>query len=392
MSCYLVLNIFVCSVAVLLRIQRLHLEQVKVALPIVLGVLNAISSEDDEKDFDTMNDLFIASLNIGHSIQEICQTMEGQKKEELCAILGLYTLQNIALLSRSRQKHIATNSSFLVTKFSQVLPFCGLSYFGLLTGSDYDELCNKIHKVQSGIEDDDEFMDSFAYGINGSCLAVIWAHISEDVAKATGEQLIVVFDEIRRERSKRWNVVGMLKHMLSSIDYSWEIKSHVLDVLLSILYGIHREEHNHYDEDFSIFMPNLFASLKAIEKAIMEAPYPLLRKKAFSVFKKVVSDIPSSQRFDILKALIVNSNSSSMIAILIDLVKDEVLVDTAQENSRKEQKCKEISPFWGSNALAIIEMVLRPPNGGPPSLPDNSEPVCTTLQLFCSIILLIFNF
>lgn len=132
---------------VLNRTQRRHVEQVKVAVPVILEVLNAISSESDDEDKDSLSDLFGAAISIGTSIQAICEKMVGRRKEELRAILGLYVLQNMALISKSRQLHIVSSFCSVVLQFSKFLPFCELSYFGLITGCDVTSMTDEISKV-----------------------------------------------------------------------------------------------------------------------------------------------------------------------------------------------------------------------------------------------------
>ncbi|PKU85386.1 Aberrant root formation protein 4 [Dendrobium catenatum] len=351
---------------VLLRCQRRHVEQVKVVLPVILKVLNVAFSESDEEDTDSLNDLSSAAISIGSSIQEICQ--------------------KLALISRSRQRHIVESSSLIVAKFSQFLPFCGLSYFGLLSG-DLDKI-NDICKESDVDIDEDDFMVCFSSAADGASLAVIWGHISAEVEEAAVEQLDIVISKIRQDCFRRWQAIGMFKHILISIDYPWIIKSHCMDVLLSMIDGIIPEEHIGSDDDFSAILPNLFTTLMAIERIMMGAPDLPLRRKAFSALRKVVSDIPCSQRFDTLKALITNSDSPSMVAILIDIVKEGVLVDNHQNNLTKDQNRKEFSKLWGSNALGIVEMILRPPKGGPPSLPEHSEPVLSALNLYRFILII----
>lgn len=57
----------------------------------------------------------------------------------------------------------------------------------------------------------------------------------------------------------------MLKPILSSIDYSWEIKYHCIDLLGSIMDGTNTEEHNDdNDIDFSSVMPSLFTTLQVL--------------------------------------------------------------------------------------------------------------------------------
>lgn len=66
-------------------------------------------------------------------------------------------------------------------------------------------------------------------------------------------------------------------------------------------------------------------------------------------------------------------------AILLDLVRNEVL----RESRRADQDCIESDqsqdggemPPWASHALELVELILRPPEGGPPCLPDHSEQV-----------------
>lgn len=45
------------------------------AIPVILKVLNVISSEPDDEDKDSLNDLFGAAISIGTSIQAICEKM-----------------------------------------------------------------------------------------------------------------------------------------------------------------------------------------------------------------------------------------------------------------------------------------------------------------------------
>lgn len=54
------------------------------------------------------------------------------------------------------------------------------------------------------------------------------------------------------------------------------------------------------------------------------------------------------------------------IAILIDLVREEIVAERNQGTS---------SENWSSYALDLVGLVLKPPKGGPPSLPEDSDPV-----------------
>lgn len=60
---------------VLTLIQRRHIEQVKVALPVVLKVMHAAVSECVEEHGSAAVDLFNAAHGIGNAIQEMCKSM-----------------------------------------------------------------------------------------------------------------------------------------------------------------------------------------------------------------------------------------------------------------------------------------------------------------------------
>ncbi|KAM0933876.1 putative YAP-binding/ALF4/Glomulin [Dioscorea sansibarensis] len=368
-------------------IQRHHVEQVKVALPAVLEVLYAISSESDEED-DSLDDMFCEAILFGKSIQAQCQKLDGRRKEELCAILGLYVLQNMALISRSRLAHNTLNCVNVIKQVSEFLPFCGLSYVGLLTGTAVDTL---ISKISIGVGDD--FMTCFSFSMIGASLTVMWGHTFEEVAKAAGEEIVAALNILWNDNAKRWQAIGMFKHTLASIDYTWEMKLHCIELLSSILDGGNSDESSGDEIQFSSFTTTIFAALQGIQRFIIGASKASSRKKAFNTFQKVLSDIPTSFRLDMLRALITNSDSPSMIAILIDIVRGQMVTENNQGNNsaRNQEKSQQngtiCSPFWSYGALELVELVLRPPKGGPPTLPEDSEAVLSALNLYRFILI-----
>lgn len=377
---------------VFLCIQRRHVEQVKVALPLILKAIVAVYSESDEEDMDSFNNFFGAVISIGTSIKEICQKLEGRRKSELCAILGLYVLHNIALISKKTESHMVSSCSSLILQLSQFLPFCGFTYYGLLTSFDFGAIAGEQPEM-----DGDDVMSCFSLSTDGAALAVIWGHVSEEVAKAAGEHAMATLNKIRDDRHGRWKALGSLKSLLPSVDYPWVVKSHSIDLILSMTDGTNPVESNEVPIDFSSLMPSIFAVLKGIQRTMIGAPDASLRKKAFLALKKVVSDLPSDERFLILKALIINSNAPSMIAILIDLVRGEILMESRQKNTSGQDELVQVqnnmvvSRSWGPCALDVVELVLKPPNGGPPTLPDYSEPVLSALNLYRFILILESN-
>ncbi|ONM01154.1 aberrant root formation protein 4-like isoform X3 [Zea mays] len=367
-------------------IQRRHIEQVKVALPVVLKVMHATVSECVEEHGSAAVDLFNAAHGVGKAIQEMCISMFNKNKD-LCAILGLYSLQNIALVSRSRQQDILSACGSVVFQSFRFLKTSGFTYRGLLTGSDVTAATVELSK-----EEDADFMEHFSFAMDGAALSVVWTlmHDDKDMSKYAGEELELAVKEVQGNHMEKWEAINMLKYVLSSIHYPWIIKSHSLNLMLILSGEDHVEEINNH-VDFTCFAHRIFETLKAIESVMIAAPMALVRKKAFAALKKVISMVPSSQRFDILHGLVNNSTSPALTAILLDLVRQEV----SRESRQADNDCIEDEGFrgnglprWASHALELVELILRPPEGGPPCLPDHSEQVISALNLLRFILII----
>ncbi|XBI35970.1 hypothetical protein VPH35_121565 [Triticum aestivum] len=352
-----------------------------------------------------------STLRIGNAIQEMCKTMVNHRKEELCSILGLYALQNIALVSsESKHQNILSTCGSVVLQYSKFLMFCGFTYLGLLTGNDVTSTTTKLSK-----EEDDNFLDCFSSAMDGaslvgliifpitslpllfrsclvtflSSLTVVWTSMHDDMSKYAGAEFESALKEVQDNCIRKWEAINMFRYVLSSVNYSWAIKSHSLDLLLTLVDDKCSEETNdHVDFPYST---QIFATLKAIERVMIAAPDTLMRKKAFSALKRVISAVPSTQRFDILQALIENSMFPSLTAILLDLVKNEVSRESRRADqvngSDRSQDAGE-SPPWASQVLELVELILRPPEGGPPCLRDHSEEVLSALNLLRLILII----
>ncbi|XP_050129134.1 aberrant root formation protein 4 [Malus sylvestris] len=357
---------------VFLSLQRRHFEQVKVAVPIIVKVLKGRSLELEDEDPEFKN-LFDRAMGIANSIRAVCLKLEGVANEKLRALLGLYVLQIMAVVSMN---HNVPSSQPFVLQLSSFFPFCGLSYLGVITGSDVD----KITRAVVG-EDEDDYMSCLSDVKCGAPLSVIWGHASDNVAGAAEEDLNSVKDELKDNQTERWLAVGMLKHILAPATLPWELKRHAINFLICITDGniSHCDEHN----DFSSYTTSLFAALQAVQMIIMYASDTVLRKNAFEAFKRIIADIPASQRFDMLKSLIINSNSSSMIAILLDIVKGELHKESCQSVGNDEvPQAKPSTLFWTANVLELVELILKPPEGGPPSFPEDTDKVLSALNLY----------
>ncbi|KAK9102109.1 hypothetical protein Sjap_019363 [Stephania japonica] len=373
---------------VFLRMQRRQFEQIKSAMPVVLKVLKNMSHELDNEGGYYFHSFIQGVISIAMSIREVCKKLEGGRKEDLRALLGLFVLQIMAFISHDSTEQVLVYVPF-VSQLSNLLPFCNLSYLGLLTGSDIEKLTSSDQGEKT-----DDCMLCFSHIKHGAALSVVWGHISDEVMKAAEEDLAVVIDNLRNSQTGRWEAVGMIKYVLSSIDQPWELKKQAIDLLLSVTDGKTSQKYNYEHADCSIYLPSLFSAAQAIENVIVYAPDAILRKNSFALLKRILDDIPPYQRFDILKALITNSNYPSMIAILMDLVKEEVSKEYKQKCLPKnddtvgvENELPSRSPFLGLNVLQLVEYVLKPPKGGHPSIPEESDAVLSALNLFRFILI-----
>ncbi|KAH1094090.1 hypothetical protein GYH30_039699 [Glycine max] len=223
--------------------------------------------------------------------------------------------------------------------------------------------------------------------------AVFGGHDLEEVAQTAKENLIAIKDELRNNQTKRWQAIGTLKHVLSLVKLPWELKKHAiklysLQFVSSVCLSSLNLSFSTKKENVDIYIYIYFScgyslTFQVVKMVIVYAPEPEHRKKILCCAKRsgfrVLADIPNSQRFDILKALITNTDSSSMIAIFIDLARKEM--HTAICSSRSivkdappiDNKSFLDTSFWNTGILELVELVQRPPQGGPPSLPEQSD-------------------
>ncbi|KAI3470264.1 hypothetical protein Pfo_026927 [Paulownia fortunei] len=368
---------------VLVLIQRRHYKQVKTAVPVILNVLKTMSSKSDDEDTD-YEKLFHKATGIAYSIRAICVKLEGEDKNKLHALLGLYVLQIMALVLVGMTSDMSRCLP-VVLELSDLLQHCELSYIGLITGCEVD----MISKLVFGVDSEDG-MDCFSQVKLGAALAVIWGYEASEVAVAAKADLTSVIVELQGNWTRRWKAIGMLRYIFSCANLSWELKQYGIRFLLFIMDGIVSHSYND-DVDYSMHMPTLYTGLQAIEMVIIYASGSVLRKNAFSAFKKVLADIPTSVRFDVLRALINNSDSSSMIGILLDCVKEELRMGQIERNSSADavinSEVSQSTSFWNPSMLELVEEVLRPPKGGPPSLPEYSDAVLSALNLYRFILI-----
>ncbi|XAR71019.1 hypothetical protein NMG60_11028098 [Bertholletia excelsa] len=371
---------------VFVSIRRRQFEQVKEAVPVIINVLKDMSSESDEGDTD-YDDLLNRSIGIASSIQAVCMKLEGKVNEKLRALLGLYVLQIMAFVSFGMRDRVPNRLGF-VLQLCHFLRYCSLSYIGLITGCDVDSITTNTYGDDGG-----DHTGCFSYVNHGAALAVIWGYISNEVAQAAEEDLATIKATLSSNQIRRWQALGMLRNIFSCVNLPWELKKQGIRFILFILDGKISREFNDENVECSTYVPCLFAALQAVQTVIIFAPDAALRKNTFDAMKKILADIPTSLRLDTLMALIKNSDSSSMTAIFIDCVRGEMHMENCQRMSTQRQIIEEANneshstAFWNAAVLELVELVLRPPKGGPPSLPEYGDAVLSALNLYRFILM-----
>lgn len=91
---------------------------------------------------------------------------------------------------------------------------------------------------------------------------VVWGHISHAVGQAAGENMSTVKNDLRVNQIKRWQAVGMFKHILSPANVPWELKKHAIDFLLAVIDGNDTQRCNEEHVDCSEYMPSLCATVE----------------------------------------------------------------------------------------------------------------------------------
>lgn len=370
---------------VILRIQRRHVEIINAALPRILRAGKVVVSEaanDDNKD--VVAGIFERLTAISMSMQEVCnKQVEGEKKNQLRSVLGFYTLELLALVSKDGSIAASSNTSkapSLVLQLSELLPYCGLSYVGLITGRD-------VEALNHFSIDDGEIVQSKSLVNKGAILTVLWGYACTEVAKVACENIDTLVKGLQSCKSERIRALSNMKHM-PSLDYPLEIRNLCIEFLLAMVTDNSAPSEDHDEKiDWSSIIPSLFAVFQAMQSIVINMPDPEKRKKAFSALAKTLLELPPHQRFDMLKGLIINSEHPSVASLLLSIVKDEI--NSALNDASKAQGLNSNnkdshlqSPFITGDVLELVELILKPAKGGPPDLPGQSDAVIVALNLY----------
>ncbi|KAL0402763.1 UNVERIFIED_CONTAM: Aberrant root formation protein 4 [Sesamum radiatum] len=234
----------------------------------------------------------------------------------------------------------------VVVELSDFLQHCELSYVGLITGCEVDTFYKLV------VEDDDkDGMDCFSQAKLGAALAVIWRYKASEVATAVKADLPVVIMELQDSALRKDAFSAFKKHGMRFLTQGSRY------VKIGMEVGTWKRDW----KSENATMKNVWDRIVLI----------------FTMKPMVLAEVPTSVRFDILGVLIKNSDSSSMIGILRDCVKEEMRMGKIERNSSADavlnSKVSQSTDFWNPSVLELVEVALRPPKGGPPSIPQSSD-------------------
>lgn len=91
-------------------------------------------------------------------------------------------------------------------------------------------------------------------------IEVMWGHISDAAVMAAKEDLGALQVELQNDQTKRWEAIGMLKHILASVSLPWELKKCAINFLICITDGNISKCDEH--TDCSSYMPGLYSALQ----------------------------------------------------------------------------------------------------------------------------------
>lgn len=143
--------------------------------------------------------------------------------------------------------------------------------------------------MQSDVEKDADLLDCFSFAMDGASLAglmilpttpisllfkrcsvtsliyftVVWTYMHDDMSKYAGPQLESALKAVQDNYMRKWQAINMFRYTLPSINYPWVIKSHSIDLLLTLVDENLIEETNN-DVDFISSAPQVFATLKVM--------------------------------------------------------------------------------------------------------------------------------
>ncbi|KAH7404419.1 hypothetical protein KP509_15G024800 [Ceratopteris richardii] len=266
----------------------------------------------------------------------------------------------------------------MIMQLARQLSVCGLTDLDLITG----RFCEKVIDALT-----DDLVDGDGYIVQvkqGAMVAVWWRFCFDKEAMDYQETVDSIMIGLRSSRHVFRSVLSNPLVLLSSVEKTWKRVEMGVDLLSTFLeWGI-----EHSDGPFQIHSDilepddfiELYKVLEVLQNVILFCPQSATRQNAYKVLVNMIRNVlPPEEKFKALKQLITQSEQSSMISLLMYVVKEEV--DNAISLRRDPSKQHLNSPFASEKVMELINFVLRPTTG-PPELPQQIDAVLSALNLY----------
>ncbi|KAG6557624.1 hypothetical protein Mapa_000905 [Marchantia paleacea] len=395
------------------RIRRRQVEFFKEAIPGLLEVgraaleVKGVPGENDSDDevsesrgqqiphyqvSDNVPSKLVEKLvNLGKTMREV---YSGDDNQRLSDMLVLYILRLLSLASCSSSA-IEGAVPEIVMEVMNLLSSSNLFVKEILTSRKLEEILDRYS------DDEDHILRTRFEAAVGAALAVYWCILNKDSSTAT-----LVFDFLKSqiENSGRQGVsyvINMASILLVPFGWNQDVSFQqkgltLITSVLEVFKTISSTSHTVQPDDSSV---QIMPALKRIQDLLVHTANTKLRREAYALLIKTIKQtLPAPERFQALFHIITNCDHPSLVSLLLNCVKDEVVsawppvVDPPNQResfglstSASAETFTEgltLSPFASSQVLQFIQCVLRTRDGGLAELPRNIDAVLSALNLY----------
>ncbi|MCO5582748.1 hypothetical protein L7F22_036647 [Adiantum nelumboides] len=328
---------------ILTRLRRRRAEYFKASLKGLLKVAGvAADTHDLWRILDKVAHIVLVLLDTS-AHEEV--TEQKQRLHETLCISSLLFLARFSGFVRLDGSSVAESS---LLELARLLPRCGLTDLSLVTGSFLGEV---NYSFIEELVNEDDFINEAR---QGAAIAVWWRFCFEKAASVNEKGATSVTGGLKNSRHAFWGTAPSTDNLL-------QINPEFLE-----------------DKEF-LELTNL---LQMVQNVVIYFPRSRTRQIAYKVMVDIIRKVlPAVERFKALKHLIVETEHSSMVSLLLYVTKAEV--DSAISSKEKFEGQALNSPFASEQVLELIKFILRPPNGRPPDLPVHTDAqVLSALNLY----------
>ncbi|KAG0623472.1 hypothetical protein M758_3G176700 [Ceratodon purpureus] len=346
-------------------------------------------------------------VQVALTVRETCDTVDvDEHREDFQQRLGMFALQILGIAGE-KIAHPGREVPLAVIELVELLPYCGVSVFLLLTGDQIQALIETTADEVAGSSDQvAQANQKKSEATKGAALAVYWALSNIQVAEGAGITLDSLKEGLRFTGRK--GVIAALSvatsllagrslRPLSPVPATGlALVSTILDLASSLEFSIDDEE-----EDGGVALTlHILPALQRLENVVVYAPSIEMRRQGYGFIKKIIQDVlPENSRLQSLQMLISNCIYPSLVSLHLICIKDEVAKAWPPSPQQKGLPSGDVhsvgeshrlkhfsSPFVSEDVLEVIGNVLKP-DGGAPELPPQIDSVQSALNLYRFILI-----